>query len=233
MVNRKPILTQAMHLMDHTDQVMNQAKGVAQTCYEAQGLPQHAQQVVASAEAMKNKVKISSTVQTKPSSPGLPKKTSSEGWSWRDAALMLCGAILANFPLLSMLIFGTSGSPATAVPGQEEVINMRFMAAHLSTEDLASLAKGVQPDNVSSNEDRGMTPKDYADIQKLGLLTVIDREGRPELHWSGVSNPVCHLLVKDIYAHPSNSNVEVTVNGQSVGVSCAKAANAIVLAPKL
>jgi hypothetical protein len=237
-MNRQPVLNQAMHLMDHTESVMNQACGVAQACYEDQGLSRHARQVPLSAKAMavtasparKLKVDMSNERPTRTVASNNEAGTAVV-WAFGLSMAFVLGGL--GFCILAPRPSSQTISASASVPYHNEVVNLRYMAENLTTADVATLAKGVQPDDVSSDEKHGMTPKDYADIQKLGPLAVIDREDRPELHWSEVSGDVCHALVKNIYASPSSSNVEVTVNGQSVGVSCAKDANAIVLAPRL
>jgi hypothetical protein len=248
MMNRKPILTQAMHLMDHTEEVMSQAKEVAMACYEDQGLPQHAQQVVVSAAAMKTpqQGKMAPLAKGKPSRPKSTREKAPKANDWLKGvgsffvvmapllmALLFCSS-LAFLLLHESASTPTASSAPAPVPYQKEVENLRLMAAALQTEDMVELAKGVQPKNVSADERDGLALGNYMAIQKLGPITVTDREGRPELRWSQVSQAVCHALVQDIYDYPSpGSGVEVTIDGQNAGVSCAGPNHTIVLTPHL
>lgn len=230
MTPRQPVITEAMRLMDHADDVVSQGRTLAQKCFEDQGLPEHARAVMKS-DSPPNEGESSPTSHS--------SSVRREGLSAVDKlviGMIMCGCVMLGWGLLRSGLHElaqTAAQPASPPPYATEVTNMRWMAATLSTADMIQLAKGQQPSDVSSDEREGVTPEDYRALEKLGTVTVVDREGRPEIRWQHLSGAVCHALVKDIYQSASTHGVVVTVDGQNTGVSCAGSNHDIVLTPHL
>jgi hypothetical protein len=228
-----------------THQLMDEAENLARRTYLDQGLPHLA------------KLVSKLTVFQPPDSPSKPTEGAKNGLVRPGAltaalplallmtALGVCaiGFSIRPAPIPTPVVAAPTPAPRVPFTDAEVIDTLRLMAASASSAQVDGALAG-QPQTLQSwdpNVDRTKT-RPYesvlsapmiADLQRRGTLTSIDREGRPEITWSGVSGPVCHLLVQNIYEDPSVHGVAVTVDGKDHSVSCAGDGHTIVFSPHL
>lgn len=135
----------------------------------------------------------------------------------------------------------TGASDAPAPPVEQTVAQVRALAGTYLAGDVEQLIDH-KVSSISQNpsfvrDDEGTNPPftsaDMARMQALGKLTVVDREGRAEVHWDHISSATCKALVTDIYTHPTTHNVTAFLDGKTTGFSCNTPSHSVVLTPHL
>ena len=216
--------------------IMDRAEAMARDCFQKQGMETEAQLVA----AVVNEDPVG-VAAAEPPAPALTQQTStkasSSAFHLDEFVLVLPILIfLAGFTTiyLSRIIKDTAASSTRSSPPAVSaqwtgIRTVRGMAGRLTTDEARSALTGSALDTNTE----WLTPEALAITRRLGQVSVIDRVGRPEVHWSGLSQETCTAIVKDIYASPSESGVLATVDGKFVGVSCDGPSHEVVLSPHL
>lgn len=232
--------SEQVHLQAH--QLMDRAQRLAEKTFEEQGLAELATHVRQS-----NAVVLPSEALTTQEVPSQDSDMTVATKVLR-AVVFLTGVIPVFFMCVYMgmtaadYVFGEHSATTSAIPPVQQAIDsVRVIAATATTRQVEALAAGKDQmldvnhytNGGYSHMDQKMSASDFKVIQRLGAVSVVDREGRPELTWAKVSSDTCHQLVQDIYNAPSTYGVGVTVDGKSQGVSCAGPDHTIVFSPHL
>lgn len=225
------MITEAMQIMDHVEAINPSvplaAEQLARKCYQEQGLSvdeatfrQVARLMMPKKEGHREPAQgvAPKTIKEKRSSFLPPIK-------WLEITL---GALLG---VAVIIVFKTMFFALTPSLPQ-------FLQGHLSSPPSAKTVVNdvrIAIASENTNQFQAWMTKDNSGkaIQSMGKAMVVNREGRPELQWSGVSAEVCHAMVVDIYDEPSRSGVAAFIDGKSTGFSCAGPNHQILLTPHL
>lgn len=213
-----------------TMDIMDRAEALARNCFQNQGMETEAQAVTAVVQDL--------PVIVEPTSKEVPVAVKSKLPAWFFFHLIVRVLFLLAIPALAILVIVllanevSEASYASDVPPspQELAVDaVRGLAVGLSTER----AKSVVSSPVRDDRTERISPASVVAAQKLGQLSIIDRVGRPEIRWSGISKETCMAFVKDAYRYPDVSTVQTTVDGKAAGVSCDGPSHEVILSPHL
>ena len=207
--------------------IMDRAEAMARDCFQKQGMETEAQAVTAVVESLPGAV----------ASLPAPVKEKSVPPAASNVNRMLEKICLTAICLLPPIAVACAFACAPVTPTESKTVSpqwtgirtVRGMAARFTTEE----AQRVVASSARDDDTNSITPEAMATTKRLGQVSIIDRVGRPEVHWSGVSQETCTAIVKDIYDSPSERGVVATVDGKSVGVSCDGPSHEVVLSPHI
>jgi hypothetical protein len=195
-------------MMEKAQAELHRAGARARACYEAQGMPDHAQRVTQVVQAFDTSAVTDHPIQPTSS---LPSEAAASVSSKRKDVGMVVWLIFMTTPLFVLAGKCLSrAQPDPAPPAHIDQVRQVRRLAEFRSADLEALMKGKPVG--------GMDVSDMMAIIQLGPLSATDHHGRPEVEWE-VPSDVCRTLVQDIYRDPSYQ-VAVTVDGTNVNVSC-------------
>lgn len=215
-----------------TMELMDRAEALARDCFEKQGMPTEARLVA----TMVPEAPAAAPALVDLKSPA-PSSRNPFKWVLFIPVLLplsLIAAVFADYAK-NNASSSTHAAPSAQAIQWTGIRTVRGMAARLTTDEARTiLAAPSGSKDVNAIADiYGITPEAVVTTRRLGKVSVIDRVGRPEVHWSGVSQETCTAIVQDIYGSPSESGVQASVDGKSVGVSCDGPSHEVVLSPHL